>query len=305
MTPQNEMLTDEIKISAPVRIPSLTIDLVPADLVYRLEEYRSDQIRWEAVFWTFVGATFGVIVNWVTTDPITITKSSIILVVILGVMIIITGLSAREYKKRADMLKASAFSANKPETKESSVPEKITVGIIDLLNGKTVTAELPTNAVISRLLPALIKKMELPSGAQYEILHKDTGKIIKPSETLQSFKVANGDTLSLIPSLPTVSVLRSNSINQESDQVEKEESKKVKVTISDMNGAKTVTAELPTDAPVSALINALVIKMNLPKESEYSLMRKFSGKILDGNISLGEAGVNDGESLRLIPQIKE
>lgn len=70
---------NEVRFSAPILIPSqdqLAVDLVPANLVYQLEEYRSDQMRWEAVMWAFIGAILGIIVNWITNDPIQITRIS-------------------------------------------------------------------------------------------------------------------------------------------------------------------------------------------------------------------------------------
>lgn len=86
--------TDTPKIYAPVNLPdrsSLVIDLVKADLVYQLEEYRSDESKMAGAFWAFVGAIISLIINWVTSSPITITTVSIVFMVFF---ILLGGLSA-------------------------------------------------------------------------------------------------------------------------------------------------------------------------------------------------------------------
>lgn len=101
-----------IDVSAPVFIPdedNLAVNLVQADIVYRLEEYRSDEQKWESIMWTFIGATLGIVVNWVTSDPIVITRISFVLVTILLLMVVITFIATREYKRRADVMKARLF----------------------------------------------------------------------------------------------------------------------------------------------------------------------------------------------------
>jgi hypothetical protein len=95
-------------MSAPIRIPSresLAIGLVPSDLIYRLEEYRADQRRWEAIAWSLGGAVLGIVINWVTNDPITVSRASIILLIVLFVLAILVGLIARDFKLRADRIR--------------------------------------------------------------------------------------------------------------------------------------------------------------------------------------------------------
>lgn len=79
--------------------------------------------------------------------------------------------------------------------------DKIKVTVTDQAGGKTVTAELPTNAPMSRLIPALVTKMSLPSNVQYGIMHKQSGKQLQPSDTLASAGVKDDDTLRLLPNV--------------------------------------------------------------------------------------------------------
>ena len=96
---------DEYEISAPVRLPSresLTRDLVPSDLIYQLEEYRSDERRMSAVFYIFIGGILGIIVNWITSESAAISKPSVIFLVVLFLIAIFFGYLMLDYKKRAD-----------------------------------------------------------------------------------------------------------------------------------------------------------------------------------------------------------
>jgi hypothetical protein len=100
------------KISAPVHIPDdLSIQLVPVDLVDKLEEYRSDQIKWETVFWAFIGAILGIIINWVTSSDLVITEVSVVTLALLALMAVITGRAAKDYTKRVDMAKAKMLNS--------------------------------------------------------------------------------------------------------------------------------------------------------------------------------------------------
>jgi len=78
---------------------------------------------------------------------------------------------------------------------------KVVVTVTDQAGGKTVQAELPVNAQMSRLLPALITKMQLPSNVQYGIQHKQSGRQLQSEDTLSSVGVKEGDTLRLLPNV--------------------------------------------------------------------------------------------------------
>lgn len=102
-----------VNFSAPIMIPkpmSLAVNLVPSDIVYQLEEYRSDQMRWEAVMWAFLGAIFGIIANWVTADPIATSRTSLILLVVFTIMTSITWFAVKDYKSRAERMKKRLLS---------------------------------------------------------------------------------------------------------------------------------------------------------------------------------------------------
>jgi hypothetical protein len=70
-------------------------------------------MRWEAIMWVFVGAVFGIIVNWITSDPIVVSRTSIIVTVIFVVVTGIIWFAARDYKKRADVMKSRILEFRK------------------------------------------------------------------------------------------------------------------------------------------------------------------------------------------------
>jgi uncharacterized ubiquitin-like protein YukD len=84
---------------------------------------------------------------------------------------------------------------------------------------------------------------------------------------------------------------------------------KVNVTIFDATGNKEQNATLPDDKPVRSIISKLVEMMKLPttdpsgQPQSYKFQHKASGKQLTDEQTLAEAGVKDGDTLRLIPEI--
>ena len=84
---------------------------------------------------------------------------------------------------------------------------------------------------------------------------------------------------------------------------------KVNVTIIDTTGNKEQEATLPDDAPVSRIINKLVPMMSLPATSpdgqpmSYKFHHKASGRQLVEDQTLQDAGVKEGDVLRLQPEI--
>jgi len=84
---------------------------------------------------------------------------------------------------------------------------------------------------------------------------------------------------------------------------------KVNVTVMDTTGNKEQKASLPDDAPVRRIVAKLVQMMNLPtvgpdgQPMSYKFHHKKSGKQLTDEQTLGEAGVADGDVLRLQPEI--
>jgi hypothetical protein len=105
-----------LNISAPINIPDIeemTVLLVQADVVSRLEEYRSDQQHWESIMWTLIGAVLGVLVNWVTSEPMVISKVSILVIVLFLVFSFIAFTAAFKYRKRAEKMKDRILSSRK------------------------------------------------------------------------------------------------------------------------------------------------------------------------------------------------
>jgi uncharacterized ubiquitin-like protein YukD len=84
---------------------------------------------------------------------------------------------------------------------------------------------------------------------------------------------------------------------------------KVTVTIMDATGSREQKASLPDDAAVSRIIAKLVQLMSLPTTGpdgqplSYKFHHKQSGKQLSDEQTLSEAGVKDGDVLRLQPEI--
>jgi uncharacterized ubiquitin-like protein YukD len=83
----------------------------------------------------------------------------------------------------------------------------------------------------------------------------------------------------------------------------------INVEVWDATGNKKVTASLPANAPVNRILVLLVDRMNLPRNSpdgqlmSYKFHHKASGRQLLDDESLSQAGVQDGDVLRIQPEI--
>jgi len=81
------------------------------------------------------------------------------------------------------------------------------------------------------------------------------------------------------------------------------------IEIWDATGNKRQPAELPDDAPVGKIIYVLVDRLNLPRNGpdgqplSYKFHHKNSGKQLKDQQTLANAAVNEGDILRLQPEI--
>ena len=79
--------------------------------------------------------------------------------------------------------------------------------------------------------------------------------------------------------------------------------------VTDISGSRSQEVEAPGDVPVERLIVLLVEKMNLPINSPdgqimvYKLHHRRSSRQLLEEQTLEEAGVRDGDELRLQPEI--
>jgi uncharacterized ubiquitin-like protein YukD len=83
----------------------------------------------------------------------------------------------------------------------------------------------------------------------------------------------------------------------------------VMMRIWDVTGSRSQQVEAPLDVPIRRLLVILVERMNLPLNSPdgqimiYKLHHKRSGQQLLDDRTLAEAGVRDGDDLRLQPEI--
>jgi uncharacterized ubiquitin-like protein YukD len=84
---------------------------------------------------------------------------------------------------------------------------------------------------------------------------------------------------------------------------------KINVTIIDATGNKQQEALLPDNAPIKKIMEVLLPKMKMPLTGpdgdplSYKFHHKASGKQLTETQTLAEAGVKDGDVLRLFPEI--
>ena len=78
---------------------------------------------------------------------------------------------------------------------------------------------------------------------------------------------------------------------------------KIQGRISDQAGGKDVNARLRANAPVSQLLPALVTKLQMPSNQAYYLAHKESGKRLGDTETLASAGVLEGHTIRLVPDV--
>ena len=83
----------------------------------------------------------------------------------------------------------------------------------------------------------------------------------------------------------------------------------IEVTVYDATENKRVPDELPDDATANKLIVVLVEKLTLPTKGpdgaplQYKFHHKNSGKQIQDNQTLAQAGVASGDILRLQPEI--
>jgi len=83
----------------------------------------------------------------------------------------------------------------------------------------------------------------------------------------------------------------------------------INVTVYDSTENKRVPVELPDDAPANRIIAVLVDKLLLPKNGpdgaplSYKFHHKNSGRQVQDTQTLSQAGIRDGDILRLQPEI--
>jgi hypothetical protein len=112
----NRLQTTSRAITAPVAFPSsadLTVKLVPSTFLERLEEYRSEESKWLSALCIFVGAILAVFIN-ITTGG-TMGAQTWFILLILSIVALFAGWSARSYGKRASVLKEQLLGKNDTE----------------------------------------------------------------------------------------------------------------------------------------------------------------------------------------------
>ncbi|HOX06443.1 MAG TPA: EsaB/YukD family protein [Planctomycetota bacterium] len=83
----------------------------------------------------------------------------------------------------------------------------------------------------------------------------------------------------------------------------------ISVEVWDATGNKKQLVEMPTDVPVNRVLAVLVDRMTLPRNSpdgqlmSYKFHHKASGMQLLDTQTLEQAGVKDGDILRIQPEI--
>ena len=83
----------------------------------------------------------------------------------------------------------------------------------------------------------------------------------------------------------------------------------ISIEVWDATGNKRQSVELPDDAPINRIIAVLVDRMNLPRNSpdgqlmSYKFHHKATGRQLLDTVSLRDAGVADGDIVRLQAEI--
>jgi len=83
----------------------------------------------------------------------------------------------------------------------------------------------------------------------------------------------------------------------------------IEIEVWDPTGSKRQQAEVPDDVPVNRLLVVLTEKMNLPRTGpdgqmlSYKFHHKASGSQLLDRQTLLEAGVSNGDIMRLQPEI--
>jgi uncharacterized ubiquitin-like protein YukD len=83
----------------------------------------------------------------------------------------------------------------------------------------------------------------------------------------------------------------------------------ISVTVYDSTENKRVPAELPDDAPCNKIVSVLVQKLQLPTNGpdgaplSYKFHHKNSGRQIQDAQTLADAGVREGDILRLQPEI--
>jgi hypothetical protein len=103
-----------VQVTAPVELPTpdqMKVKLVPSHLLSQLEETRADESYWSSVGWAFLGAALGVIVNWITSNQFTITRPSLIVILVFIICSALAFVATRRYSGRSKAIRTAMIAA--------------------------------------------------------------------------------------------------------------------------------------------------------------------------------------------------
>jgi hypothetical protein len=108
-------LKEEIKEKVePLTIPIVIrkeekegLDFVRADRLHHIEEYRREETQWSSISYALFGAALGIVINWVTSEPLVVSKASIIVIIVFLLLGVFAAISARRFHTRAERHKVS------------------------------------------------------------------------------------------------------------------------------------------------------------------------------------------------------
>lgn len=102
------------KLQASVRLPEdMTIQLVKSDLLEHLDEYRSDENKAYLLIGIFAGTESGILVNWATEENFSITRPSLVLIILFALLLGMSVWWATQLHIRATKLKKKIFRSTK------------------------------------------------------------------------------------------------------------------------------------------------------------------------------------------------
>jgi tetratricopeptide (TPR) repeat protein len=159
---------------------------------------------------------------------------------------------------------------------------QLRIDLIDTLNERRLTIKLPDDVPLEQLVPALARKLGLPEG-DYALTVEETGASLTAGVTLASAGIAEGEALQL-----QAKVMKR----------ERPEPATLRLSLVDTVKDRRLTVNLPDDAPLAQLVQALARKLGLP-EGDYALTVEGAKAPLAAALTLSEAGVRGGEVLKL------
>lgn len=95
-------------LTAPIVMPTpedMQIRLVPTHWLERLEEYRADEANAKAIALLFCGAILGILINWATSEQFIVTRFSVVLILLFGLLAAGLGRWVARVRQRATLMR--------------------------------------------------------------------------------------------------------------------------------------------------------------------------------------------------------